>query len=283
MSTNHGETVMQEPIGEYAKYIKNLIPANIPEIYALKPMFENVANEENIRKGVVAFRDFLYLFCDRLISDGHLYCTPQKTKNPTDYSFLHNINDLLIDFGYHGILSDNGNSLLLSEIPSFNAPKRKIPVSKQMECLRFLTLCGFVFTGINLNTDKFNITEKFFNISYPNNPILLTGLRALSVASIQLQVRFLNNAHNLLRCDYRVMKAEDTNITDVLKDFLYPLPENLQKFALELHYRYIDLGMTCATLDDNAVHFFYSYQKTASGFYPHGICISKEYGNFIYL
>lgn len=81
----------------------------------LKPMFENVASEENIRNGVIAFRDFLYVFCDRLISDGHLYAKPQKTKNPTDYPFLHNVNHLLIGIGYHGKLAENGDSLLITE------------------------------------------------------------------------------------------------------------------------------------------------------------------------
>jgi hypothetical protein len=70
MSGNHGETVTQRPINEYATYLKKLIPANIPETYALKPMFESVAGEENIRNGVVAFRDFLYLFCDRNLVGG---------------------------------------------------------------------------------------------------------------------------------------------------------------------------------------------------------------------
>ena len=85
MSSSHGETVMQKPINEYALYLKSLIPKNIPKIYALNPMFENVADEENIRNGIIAFRDYLYLFCERLISDGHLYSKPRKTKNLEDY------------------------------------------------------------------------------------------------------------------------------------------------------------------------------------------------------
>ena len=234
MSTNHNETEMQKPINEYAKYIKNLIPANIPESYTLKPMFESIGSEADIRNGVIAFRDFLYLFCDRLISDGHLYAKPRKTKNPDDYPFLNNINRFLIEIGCHGKLNESGISL--------SKPK-------QRECIRFLSLCGFEFNG----------TE----VQYPKNPIMLIGLKALSIASKELQVRFVNNAHNLLRCDYRVIKAEETDMTDVLKDFLHPLPENLQKFALDLHHRYTDMGMTCAKLDDNAVHIFYSYTKNS--------------------
>jgi len=264
MSTNHGEIETQKPIGEYAKYIRNLIPANIPETYALKPMFENVASEENIRNGVIAFRDFLYLFCDRLITDGHLYSKPQKTKNPTDYPFLNNINRLFIDIGYHSELAENGDTLLITGIPSFTTPKPKIPVSKQIECLRFLALCGFVFIGIDLDAKTFNISEvQLIEVSYPNNSILLTGLKVLSIASKELWVRFYNNADNLLRCDYRVMKADDTDVLDILKDILHPLPEKLQEFALDLHQRYIDMGMTCVTLNDNEVHFAYSYIKNS--------------------
>lgn len=83
MSSKHGGIIAQKPISEMAKYIKTLIPANIPENYALKPMFISIAHEENIRKGVVAFRDFLLLFCDRLISDGHLYVKLKKIRKAT--------------------------------------------------------------------------------------------------------------------------------------------------------------------------------------------------------
>ena len=263
MSTEHGEKEMQKPISEYAKYLKNLIPANMPETYALKPMFENVGSGEDIRKGVVAFRDFLYLFCDRLITDGDLYAKPQKTNNPDSYPFLHNINHLLIDIGYNSHLAESGEALLIS-MPLFADSKTKISVPKQLECMRFLALCGFVFTGIDLEAQTVKIPEgQSLEVSYPNNPALLTALKALSIASKKLWARFINNADNLLRCDYRVLKAEDNDVLDILKDILYPLPEKIQKFALDLHQRYIDMGMTCVTLSDNTVHFPYSYIKNS--------------------
>lgn len=278
MSTDHhGGPVTQKPISEIAKYIKNLIPANIPKTYALKPMFNNVASEDNIRNGVIAFRDFLYLFCDRLISDGHLYVKMQKNpKSETDYPFLYSITDLLADIGYHSKLSKSGDSLLITEIPSFttsidengNINKPKNSVSKLIECLKFLTLCGFVFNGIDLESKKLNISEpKLLEVSYPDAPVLLTGLKAMSIADIELRVKRYKNDYNhdnLLRCDYRLMKAEDTDVLDVLKDFVHSLPEKVQKLALELHQRYIDMGMTCVTIISTfEVHFSYSYIKNS--------------------
>lgn len=263
MSTSHGGTVMQKPISEYAVYLKSLIPVNIPDAYALKPMFSTVSSEENIRNGVIAFSGFLHMFCDRLISDGHLYAKPQKTKNPLDYPFLKNMNRLLIDIGYNGSLNESGESLLVPEIPSFTSIKPKIPASKQMEYLRFLALCGFGFTGIDLDAKTFHMTGGYLELTYPDAPVMLTGLKALSIAAVELWVRFYNNANNLFRCDYRVMMADDTDVADVLKDILYPLPENLKRFALELHSRYVDKGMTCAIINDNAAHFAYAYTKNS--------------------
>lgn len=83
---------------------------------------------------------------------------------------------------------------MITEIPSFTAPKPKIPVSKQIECLRFLALCGFVFTGIDLEEKRVNILEaQLLEVSYPNNPILLTGLKALAIADIELRTRRYSN------------------------------------------------------------------------------------------
>ena len=50
---------------------------------------------------------------------------------------------------------------------------------------------------------------------------------------------------------------------DVLKDMVYLLPENIQRFALELHKRYIDKEMTCAVINDTATHFAYAYTKNS--------------------
>jgi len=253
MGTKHGGTVIIKPISEVATYKKNLIPANIPDTYALKPMFANIASEENIRRGVIAFKDFLHLFFDRLTEEGHLYAKPpKKPASIADYPFLHNITNLLVDIGYYSKLSESGDSLLITELPSCAAPKPKIPASTKAECLRFLTFCGFAFTDSE--------------VSYPSNPILLTGLKALSVADMELRTtRRYWNDNNLLRCDYRLMKAESSDMLDVLKDLIHPLPEKLQEFAVRLHQRYTNMGMTCVLTIRGNVSL--SYAKSTQDIY----------------
>lgn len=268
MSAYHEVTL--KPISEVAEYKRNLVPANIPEGYALNPLFKNVAKDEDIRKGVVAFRDFVYIFCDRLISEGDAYAKPPaKPSGMADYPFLNNIVNLMVEMGYHGRLADDGKSLWVAEMPLCVAQvdetgkKRppKIPVSGQIECFRFLTRCGFDFAGIDLNAKTLVISKEHpLEVSYPSNPILLTGLKALSIADMELRTgRRYWNDHNLLRCDYRLLKAEESDITDSVRDFLHPLPDAIQAFALALYRRYTGMGMTCtqSILDD--VSFSYAH------------------------
>jgi len=257
MSTHH--KVTQKPIGEVAKFMKNLIPTNIPEVYALNPVFNNIASEESIRSGVIAFRDFLYIFFDRLVLDGHLYAKPpNKPSSMTDYPFLDGISNLLAEIGYHGALVENGDSLLVTQISSHTASK--ITGSNMIKCLQFLSICGFVFSDIDLDSKSIKILEALpLEVSYPNNPSMITGLKALAVANMELRTtrRFWND-HNLLLCDYRAMRAEPAEICEILKDYLHPLPEKVQEFAMKLHQRYTNKGMTCSIRTLGDINFAYA-------------------------
>ena len=269
MESRHGGVVALKPINEVAIFMKNLVPANIPETYALKPVIENIASTENVYKGVIAFRDFIYLLCDCLISDGHTYAKPpNKPAHAADYPFLYYLTNLLVDVGYHSKFAENGDSLTLTGIPILcpstdrngKRTNSKIPVSGRIDCFRFLALCGFVFKGVDLEAKSFNISEEQpLIVSYPDNPIMLTGLKAMSVADMELRAtrRYWNDNH-LLRCDYRLIMAEDTDALDALKDILHPLPGNLRDFVIKLHQRYIGMGLTCVTIIDDQYHFAYS-------------------------
>jgi len=272
----HNCSIALRPICEIAAFLKNLIPADIPNNYALNPKLKNIAGKENIRNGVIAFRDFLYTLLDRIISDGHLYAKQPKTpSNIDDYPFLYHLANLLVDIGYYGNLSESGNSLLVSSI------KAKIPAACQMDCLRFLTLCNLTFSGVDLGAKNLNISEtQMMEVSYPRNPIMLTGLKAMAFAEMELRTtRKFANDKNILRCDYHLLKAENSDIGDILQDFLHSLPEAVQNFVLKLHKRHTDLGMTCALriLDD--FHFAYAdTRKSRRGLDTQGIYSKRLWG-----
>jgi hypothetical protein len=269
--------VKQKSISELAVFLKNLIPLQIPETYKLKPMFENIAHEDEICEGVIAYRDFLLLFCDKLQAVGDSYFSlKKKPSNDTDYPFLYIVTDLISDIGFYGEFSNCGKFLLLKTIPSFTAfidvkgkkKKAKNPVTKLANCLHFLALCGFTFSGIDLNAKKVTLTEgDILKVSYPRNPNLLKGLKCLAIADIELRTKRYKsdyNHDNLIRCDYRLLKEEDSNINDTLRDFLQSLPSEVQNFVLDLHQHYLDIGMTCASMISTfETHFSYAYIKNS--------------------
>ena len=75
---------MGKTLKDMAKHLKNVITHEIPETYAINPMFEHISNEEDIREGVLAFRNFLYQLCDVLIVEGDSYDNHKKNAHEFD-------------------------------------------------------------------------------------------------------------------------------------------------------------------------------------------------------
>ena len=268
---------MQNTTSDMARYIKNIIPPNIPETYTLKAMFKQVSGEEHIRNGILAFRDLLYLVCDRLIADSSLYNKPAKnTQNkvshpslPVSCPFLNNMKSILFNIGYHGELIESSESILLHDLKLLTSVigvdggemKAKISVPKLMEALKFLTCCGIYFDGIDLEARTLDMSKpEALKISYPDNPVMLIGLKVMAIAQKDLYSK--GNHDIFLRCDYRVLKDEDTEVISILKDFVAPLSAMVQDFALKLHQRYLNAGLTCKVdVFYLGIRFIYSYKN----------------------
>ncbi|XMB86083.1 hypothetical protein RJG79_11880 [Mycoplasmatota bacterium WC44] len=269
---------MQKTMGDMAKFMKQLIPANIPETYTINSMFTNISDEVDIRNAIIAFRDFMYRVCDYLITDNSLSNVPKKGKNEfsdeitltVEFPFLNNIRSVLINIGHHGMLSENGDSLLINDWEALSIKKSlnknstaTISAPQMIKSIRFLTECGINFEGIDLSIKKPDTSKiQALKITFPEYPIMLTGLKVMAIAENELSTR--NNNYTLLRCDYRVLKEKDTESSAVLKDFVYPLDASMQELVLHFHQHYLDLGMEC-NVDSGmfSVHFIYSYKRKA--------------------
>lgn len=268
---------MQKTIGEMARYVKNIIPSNIPEAYTLKTIFQHIASEETIRNGVLAFRDFLYLICDRLIAEGSLYDKPVKNTHnstshpslPVSYPFLNNVKSILFNIGYHGELMENGESMFIEDLKLLTSVigadggqmKAKISIPKLIEALKFLICCGIRFDGIDIDAPALDMSKSTsLKISYPDNPVMLTGLKVMAIAQKDLYTK--GNHDIFLRCDYRVLKDEESEVISILKDFVAPLPAVVQDFALKLHHRYLNAGLTCIVdVFYLSIRLIYSYKN----------------------
>jgi hypothetical protein len=247
----------QKTLKDAAAYLKSIIPANIPESYALKPMFKKISGEEKIRNGILAYRDFLYLFCDRLIADSNLYDKPVKNSDShlsleVRFPLLYNINNVLFKIGYHGKLADNHESLILrdpqllssSTMKEGGCGKSNLSAVKVAEALKFLASCGFCFDGIELDIEKPTLPKLTkLEVTYPDNPAVLTGIKIMSIA--QKELRTKNNHEIFQWCDYRVLMAEEPDVASRLNDFAHSLPVKIQDFVLKMNRHWLEAGLIC--------------------------------------
>lgn len=270
---------MQKPLREIAEYLKSIIPAEIPEAYPVNPVFSDIADNETIYRGVLAYRDFLYQLFDYIIADAELYDNPKKVSEKTtdtvnlelEYPFLRNISVVLVHMGIYGELNKNGDALILSG-SQLHAVLKGARVTKSYEYLRHLSDCGVYFSGIDLNQKKPDLSNAGqLEITYPDCPVMLAGLKILAEAQLKDAKNGLNPRNGsytasidtiFLRCDYRALGENKIQPVFVFEDAVRALPAKMQDYLLKLHKKYMDMGCkySCKYLCMH-MHFSYSYKK----------------------
>ena len=258
---------MQKSLSEMAGFMQKLLPPEMPDLFGIDPCFLCVSDEDNIRNGIHGFRDFMYRIYDRLMTSGESYDKPRKEAHEfadgvnisEAYPFMSNIAVILTNMGVHGIFNDTGDTLLLEGIECLTASNAvsntKISDVRKLECLRFLMDCGMCFGGIDISGKKPVLTSVPMAVSFPENPVMLTGMKVMALAQQNLANKFI--ADIILRCDYRVLAKKEIEILLLLKDLLHHQPENLRKFVLKLHSDYIALGYKFESRVSNNVIFTY--------------------------
>ena len=252
---------MRKTLPDVASYLKEIMVPESHDAYAIKPAYTSVSDEASITEGVLAFRTFLVRLYDALYAKGDFYDISNKVAHEYEnrttlsvyYPFIHNVSALLMNIGYYGIPADNAQALTC-ENTVFNG---KLSVTKQLECLRFLVDCGISINGVNINDKKQNLSDvKVLKITYPDNPAMLIGLKIMAIAEIDHGT--LVNQDVFLRCDYRILKKDETEVVSIVQDTIKPLSAEVQNFILGLHHRYLDKGLTCV-IEVKGFHIYMKY------------------------
>lgn len=252
---------MRKTLQDVASYLKETMVSEAQEAYAINSTYLNVSDERNIRDGILALRAFLTRLYDVLSANGNTYDNCKKVAHEYEnrttlsvyYPFLHHVSTILMNIGYHGKLVENEQHISCSNA-FFNG---KLTVTKNLECLKFLSSCGLGIYGVDINDKKQNLSDiKMIKIAYPDNPMMLIGLKVMAIAEIDY--RTLVNQDVFFRCDYRVLKKDESDIRSILLDTIKPLSMDVQKFILQLHQRNLDKGLTCA-VEVKGFHIYMKY------------------------
>lgn len=264
---------MEITIGDLAICLKKLIPKFIPETYDVDGMFLDVATDEKIRSGVLAFREFLYRLCDVLASDDAISGITKKGKKKfsdettltVEFPFVNNIKSILINAIQYGMLSETGDALLIKDWTLLSLKRShnkhsttKISVPQMLKALRVLSACGMHFEGVDLNSKKPDIDV--IEITYSDDPLMLIGWQALGRAQLLKSSR--HNDDILLRCDYRMLQTENKDVSSFLETYLEPLSNPLKELVLDFHEHYSKMGVNCdVELGSLCLQLVYYYKK----------------------
>ena len=265
---------MNKTLSHMAQYLQNLLPTGAPANYSIKPIFANIEREENIRRGVFAFKDFMSLIYELLINDGKRYEKPglmtrKSGRNPSlavDFPFIYHVRSVLFNIGYHSILG--GEALTFSGLKTL-APviccegmeaTTKISAPKLISCLRFLNECGMYFEGFDLDAEKpCMASQRLIEVTYPDNPDVFTGLKIMAIA--QRDLPWKTNDEIFLRCDYNALSNEDVDAMDALKNLIRPLPSEIQEQVIHLHQKSMENGLSCTVKTGLKNSFTYARKK----------------------
>ena len=257
---------MQKDLQDLGAFLLSLLPPKLPQTYALDPLFADIADENEVRDGIQAFWEFLHILYGRLISDGQIFHKPKKeahaftdnTSLAASFPFVNNLLVIITNMGLKGILCQKRELLLLDSRESLvsgnKIAKAKISDAELKKCLNFLSDCGIV------------VNDR--EITAPESPDLLTGLKAMVLAQEKLQTTATE--YTLLRCDYRVLANNEPDIFGILCDITNPLPEEVRESVRNLHLDYMKHGYKCTFAATNFyIRFIY-------------FCRSKELWRFNY-
>ncbi|MCL2286181.1 MAG: hypothetical protein FWC32_07420 [Firmicutes bacterium] len=272
---------MQKPLKDFAQSLKDVLQ-DIPANYPISPIFKSIADEETIRSGVLAFKDFLCQFFDYVIAVASLHDKPKLNANRVwgginftmDYPFLRDMAMTLMNIGLHGEPNNNNDALIINGSELLSVSK-KTRVSKVTVYLRHLSECGIEIFGIDLDTEKPNLTyTNILEITYPDNPVMLIGLKAMANAQLEAnKKRFKPGAAAcitlmdtiFLRCDHKALCGEVAEHISLIKDISKPFPVGTRELVLSLHLRLIDAGFICDTFTGRnssiGTYFLYNYKR----------------------
>jgi len=243
---------MRKTYEDMANHLKDII---LPEA------FENISGEENIREGVLAFRAFLFRFCDVLSAYDKQKEVARDFNNRSymyaNFPFLFDVKQILMNIGISGILSEDAQSIAIES----NIFLKKLSAAKNIECMQFLTECGIQIDGIDLSKTRQKLSDiEALIITYPDNPAVLTGLKVMAVAEKEFGTNVRHNI--LLRCDYRAIKNDETDVISVLEDTIKPLSAKVQDYVLRLHQSQLGKGLKCVVeIKGFWIKFKYSYKR----------------------
>jgi len=209
---------------DLCNYKKALIIPDMPDDFKVADKFRHGLTDDEIRKGIAAFRKFLYALFDKLTLDKDAidaetrdnynpYIKHDRADVRMCFPTIVDLEMILFTFGIRGKLKakEKKLSVRIEDLLTVICEKTENYISlikmsneRKLEMLRILTDLGFRFNGVDFSKEvDFSKTEEF-DITFSGNDSFVVGLKLIAEATANHRdYYYIMNIFNVIeQCDF---------------------------------------------------------------------------------
>ena len=277
---------MKDDIKTMMAFSKANIFKDIPDDYAINKDFLCGLPEDAAKKGVLAFRDFLYTFFDYIAETNEFAPIEKKDENKkapsgfmAKYPVLRDLYQALLRLGMESNLDIDSSIRLIVGCAKLSESFKEARMRKIKESFTHLFALGFDFGDIDIGSKSFKLANySEITVTYPDNDYVLVGLKIMAEANRAVHPEGASRPVEqiLLRCDYHALQGKTTktrsrkakSIPLKIDESLDFLPGEHRQRLLEINDMLTDRGYK---YEGKPVNMGYSFAY-----------ISKEKGTVLY-
>ena len=210
---------MKDDIKTMMTFSKANIFRDIPDDYVINKDFLCGMRADEAKKGVIAFRDFLYTFFEYIVDNDNEFAPVDKKsddkKAPSGfiakYPVLRDLYQALLRIGMESNLSVDTDIRLIVNGKKLSESFKEARMRKIKDSFIHLYAVGFDFGDIDIASKKFKLSDYGeINITYPDNDYVLAGLKIMAEANKAVHPEGASRPVEqiLLRCDYHALEGK---------------------------------------------------------------------------
>lgn len=211
-------------LADVCVYMKALIIPHMPDDFHVAQKFRHGLTDEEIQKGITAFREFLYDLFDMLAANKDVIDVKTRDHfNPYDkrdkanvrvcFPTIHDLAMILFTLGIRGRLEMNGKKMnvrvddlltVICEKTEKYISLIKMSSERKLEMFRILYDLGLRFEGADFTNEvDFSKIEEF-DVTFIKNDFWVIGLKLLAEATLNHKHYYyiMNVFTVLLQCDF---------------------------------------------------------------------------------
>ena len=223
MVKNKGDDAEMD-LTDLCNYMKAMVISHMPDDFKVAEKFRHDLTDDEIRKGIDAFREFLYAFYDKLSADkDKIDVYTRDNFNPYDkrdkanarvcFPTIFDLTVILFSLGFHGRLEPKEKRLtvytedllrVICEKTEKYVSLIKMSGERKLEMFRILMDLGLTFNGVDFSEEvDFSKVEKF-DVTFAENYFFVVGLKLIAEATANHRDYYyiMNVFRVLLECDF---------------------------------------------------------------------------------